>query len=49
VTRDARITEIKEIYEPAGFQIEATFGESRPTLVKKLKQELSQISEEVRK
>jgi hypothetical protein len=49
VTRDARITEIKEIYEPGGFQIEATFGESRPTLVKKLKQELSQISGEVRK
>jgi hypothetical protein len=49
VTRDARITEIKEIYEPGGFQIEATFGESRPTLVKKLKQELSQISGEVRR
>lgn len=49
ITRDARITEIKEIYEPGGFQIEATFGESRPTLVKKLKQELSQISGEVRK
>lgn len=49
VTRDARITEIKEIYEPGGFQIEATFGESRPTLIKKLKQELSQISGEVRK
>jgi hypothetical protein len=49
ITRDARITEIKEIYEPGGFQIEATFGESRPTLVKKLKQELAQISGEVRK
>jgi hypothetical protein len=49
ITRDARITEIKEIYEPNGFQIEATFGESRPTLVKKLKQELAQISGEVRK
>jgi hypothetical protein len=49
VTRNARITEIKEIYEPGGFQIEATFGESRPTLVKKLKQELSQISGEVRR
>jgi hypothetical protein len=49
VTRDARITEIKEIYEPGGFQIEATFGESRPTLIKRLKQELSQISGEIRK
>jgi hypothetical protein len=49
VTRDARITEIKEIYEPGGFQIEATFGESRPTLIKRIKQELNQISAEVRK
>lgn len=49
ITRDARITEIKEIYEPGGFQIESTFGESRPTLIKKLKQELAQISGEVRK
>lgn len=49
ITRDARIAEIKEIYEPGGFQIEATFGESRPTLIKKLKQELSQVSGEIRR
>lgn len=41
VTLDARITEIKEIYEPDGFKLEATFGNSRPTLISKIKQELS--------
>ncbi|MFJ7951519.1 siphovirus ReqiPepy6 Gp37-like family protein [Lysinibacillus sp. NPDC096418] len=49
VTVDARITEIKEIYETAGFSIEATFGNNRPTLIQKIKQELSQISGEVRR
>lgn len=49
VTMDARITEIKEVYEAAGFSIEATFGNSRPTLIQKIKQELSQISGEVRR
>jgi hypothetical protein len=49
VTMDARITEIKEIYETGGYKIEATFGNNRPTLIKKIKQELSQISGEVRK
>lgn len=49
ITMDARITEIKEIYETNGFSIEATFGNNRPTLIQKIKQELSQISGEVRK
>lgn len=49
VTMDARITEIKEVYEAAGFSIEATFGNNRPTLIQKIKQELSQISGEVRR
>ncbi|MFJ7950327.1 siphovirus ReqiPepy6 Gp37-like family protein [Lysinibacillus sp. NPDC096418] len=49
VTMDARITEIKEIYETSGFSIEATFGNSRPTLIQKIKQDLSQISGEVRR
>jgi hypothetical protein len=45
-----RIVEIKEIYEASGgFQLEATFGNSRPTLINKIKQELAQISSEVRK
>ncbi|MFS1513056.1 siphovirus ReqiPepy6 Gp37-like family protein [Chengkuizengella sp. SCS-71B] len=49
VIMDARITEITEIYEPNGFQLEATFGNTRPTLISKLKQELNQIGAEVRK
>lgn len=49
VTMDTRITEIKEIYETIGYRIEAVFGHNRPTLIKKIKQELSQISNEVRR
>lgn len=49
VTLDARITEIKETYETSGYRIEAVFGNNRPTLIKKIKQELAQISGEVRK
>lgn len=49
VTMDTRITEIKEIYEAGGYKLEATFGNNRPTLIKKIKQELGQISGEVRK
>lgn len=49
VTLDSRLTIIKEIYEVDGFHIEATFGNSRPTLIQKIKQELRQISVEVRK
>jgi len=49
VTMDARITDIKEIHEVGGFEIEATFGNNRPTLIQKIKQELSQISGEVRR
>lgn len=40
VTLDARITEVKEILEPGGFRIEATFGNNVPTLVEKIKKEL---------
>ncbi|WP_026582119.1 siphovirus ReqiPepy6 Gp37-like family protein [Bacillus sp. J33] len=49
VTMDTRITEVKEIYETGGYKLEATFGNNRPTLIKKIKQELSQISGEVRR
>lgn len=48
ITMDTRITNIKEIYE-TGFQVEATFGNSRPTIIKRIKQELSQVSGEVRR
>lgn len=49
ITMDACITDIKEIHEGTGFSIEATFGNNRPTLIQKIKQELSQISGEVRR
>lgn len=44
VTMDARITEIKEIYEKSGFRLEATFGNSFPTLIQKIKQEFKQTN-----
>lgn len=47
ITMDARITEVKEIYEPGNNNIELTFGNSRPELIDKIKQELSQIKPEV--
>lgn len=47
VTMDARITEVKEIYEPGGYQIEATWGVSRPTLISKIKQELAGMRNEI--
>ncbi|WP_235754005.1 siphovirus ReqiPepy6 Gp37-like family protein [Psychrobacillus sp. INOP01] len=47
ITRDARITEVKEIYEPSGKRIELVFDNSRPTLISKIKQELSSIKAEI--
>lgn len=47
VTLDARITEVKEIYEPGGFQLEVTFGNNRPTLISKIKQELAGMRTEM--
>ena len=49
ITLDTRITEVKEIYEPSGFQLEATFGQSRPTLIDKIKQQFAQLSPEIRR
>ena len=50
VTLDARIIEIKEIYEVGkNMQVEAVFGNNKPTLIKKIKQGLSQLNNEVRK
>lgn len=42
VTMDARITELTEIYEPSGFRLEAGFGQQRPTLISKIKDEFRQ-------
>lgn len=47
VTLDARITEVKEVYEESGFQLEAVFGNNRPTLISKIKQELSGMRNEL--
>ncbi|MET3658174.1 siphovirus ReqiPepy6 Gp37-like family protein [Sporosarcina psychrophila] len=47
VTLGERITEFKEIYEPGGFSLEATFGNSRPTLISKIKQELAGMKTEL--
>lgn len=47
VTLDTRITEIKEVYEVGGRKIDVTFGNSRPTLISKIKQELSGMKTEM--
>jgi hypothetical protein len=49
VTLNAKITEITEAYEESGYKIEATFGNNRPTLIDKIKQQFAQISPEIRK
>lgn len=38
VTIDTRITEIEEVYESTGKQVNVTFGDSLPTLIDKLKE-----------
>jgi hypothetical protein len=43
ITMDTRITEVEEIYEVGGFKLNATFGESIPTLTQKLKSTLQEI------
>lgn len=38
ITMDARITEMVEVFEPGGFRLDATFGNSLPSLIDKIKQ-----------
>lgn len=40
ITMDARITEVKEIYEPGNINIDLTFDNSFPTLIEKIKKEI---------
>lgn len=40
ITIDTRITEIEEIYEESGPQVNVTFGNNVPTLIDKIKQKL---------
>ena len=49
VTLDTRITEITEIYEPAGFRIDAVFGNKAPTFIDKVKDEFKDVEKEVRR
>lgn len=43
VTMAPRITEFKEIHEPAGFSLEATFGPAQPTLITKIRDKFAEI------
>ncbi len=43
LTMNARITEVKEIYESAGFALEVVFGNSIPTLSTKIKKDIKTI------
>ena len=47
VTLDARITQVKEIYEAGSRRLEHTFGNSRPTLIDKIKTEMNVIRPEI--
>jgi len=43
LTMDARIAEVEEVYEPGGFKLNVTFGNSLPTLAQKLKSVLGGV------
>ncbi|QTD41541.1 siphovirus ReqiPepy6 Gp37-like family protein [Sporosarcina sp. Te-1] len=47
VTLDSRITEVTEVYEREGMKLSITLGQSRPTLMSKIKQELAGIQNEI--
>lgn len=49
VTTDLQITEVKEIYEGGTVKIEPLFGQDRPDLISKIKQELTGVESEVTK
>lgn len=49
VTLHTRITKIREIHEPNGYQIEAVFGQDQPTLTDKLKQKFSEYDHEIKR
>ncbi|MDV2883845.1 siphovirus ReqiPepy6 Gp37-like family protein [Alkalihalophilus pseudofirmus] len=46
---DARITEVKEVYQASGMVLEVVFGNSMPTLTEKIKSRLNAISNDIRK
>ena len=47
ITLNNRISAITEIYEPDGFNLEATFGDTIPTLADKVKSDIASISPEL--
>jgi hypothetical protein len=49
VTMNARIIEVKEVYEASNIGLEVTFGSKVPTLMDKINQHFSQISSEITK
>ena len=49
VTMDSRITGVTEVYEASGFRLNATFGNDLPTMNKKMKREINQVSTDVRR
>lgn len=44
LTMDARITEVKEIYEAGKIDLELTFDNSRPTFISKIKSEIESVN-----
>ncbi|QQK75107.1 hypothetical protein HUG15_05795 [Salicibibacter cibarius] len=46
---DTPITEIKEVFEPGTTELEAVFGKEMPNLISKVKREISQIGNEIRR
>ncbi|MGJ9385523.1 Gp37-like protein [Salipaludibacillus sp. CF4.18] len=46
---DQRITEFTEVYEASGFGLEVIFGQKRPTLITKIKDEFKQYENELKR
>lgn len=44
ITMKAPITEFKEVHEPSGFVLEATFGEAQPTIINKIQGKFDEIA-----
>lgn len=49
ITMDARITEVKEIYEVSGKRIEVAFDNDKPTFISLLKRELKQLKKDLKR
>lgn len=47
VTMDSRITEVKEIYEASGFQLDVVFDNDKPNLTDKVKRGFNEFKNEV--